>query len=82
MNGVDAIVFTAGIGENDRNMREKILTGLDYLGVDVDFEYNRTAPRGQEVTISKANSRVKVFVIPTDEEMVIASDTANIVFGK
>ena len=82
MNGVDAIVFTAGIGENDRNMREKILTGLDYLGVDVDFEYNRTAPRGQDVTISKANSRVKVFVIPTDEEMVIASDTANIVFGK
>lgn len=63
-------------------MREKILTGLDYLGVDVDFEYNRTAPRGQEVTISKPNSRVKVFVIPTDEEMVIASDTANIVFGK
>lgn len=76
LGGVDAIVFTAGVGENDRSVREKILTGLEYLGVDVDFEYNRSCPRGEEVEISKKGSRVKVFVIPTDEEMVIARDTA------
>ncbi len=74
LDGVDAIVFTAGVGENDRGMRERILTGLDYLGVDVDFEYNRNAPRGEEITISKPESKVKVFVIPTDEELMIAMD--------
>lgn len=78
MNGVDAIVFTAGVGENDRNMREMILKGLDYLGVEVDYEYNKSCPRGEEVEISTKNSRVKVFVIPTDEEMVIAQDTARL----
>ena len=78
MNGVDAIVFTAGVGENDRGMREMILKGLGYLGVEVDFEYNRNCPRGEEVIISTASSRVKVFVIPTDEEMVIAKDTARL----
>lgn len=76
MNGVDAIVFTAGVGENDRAVREEVLKGLDYLGVDVDFDYNRNCPRGEEVTITKPGSAVKVFVIPTDEEMVIAMDTA------
>lgn len=74
LDGVDAIVFTAGVGENDRGMRERILTGLDYLGVDVDFDYNRNAPRGEEITISKPDSKVKVFVIPTDEELMIAMD--------
>ena len=78
MDGVDAIVFTAGVGENDRGMREMILKGLGYLGVEVDFEYNRNCPRGEEVIISTASSRVKVFVIPTDEEMVIAKDTARL----
>ncbi len=78
MNGVDAIVFSAGVGENDKAVREKILTGLDYLGLEVDFEYNRAAPRGCEIVISKPESRVKVYVIPTDEEMVIARDTAKL----
>lgn len=78
MNGVDAIVFSAGVGENDKAVREKILTGLDYLGLVVDFEYNRAAPRGCEIVISKPESRVKVYVIPTDEEMVIARDTAKL----
>ncbi|MEL7609811.1 MAG: acetate kinase [Bacillota bacterium] len=78
MNGVDAIVFTAGVGENDGSVREKILTGLDYLGVDMDFEKNRTAPNGVEIEITKPTSRVKVYVIPTDEEMVIAQDTARL----
>ncbi|MEA4970924.1 MAG: acetate kinase [Candidatus Pelethousia sp.] len=78
LGGVDAIVFTAGVGENDRDVRARILTGLEYLGVDVDFDYNETCPRGEEVEISKPESKVKVFVIPTDEEMVIAKDTARL----
>ena len=82
MNGVDAIVFTAGIGENDRDMRERILKDMEFLGVQVDFEYNQSCPRGEEVVISKPESPVKVFVIPTDEEMMIARDTARIARGK
>ena len=78
LGGVDAIVFTAGVGENDKGVRARILEGLEYLGVDVDFEYNMHAPRGEEVEISKPGSKVKVFVIPTDEEMVIAKDTAKL----
>ncbi len=78
LGGVDAIVFTAGVGENDRVVREKSLTGLEYLGVDVDFAYNLTCPRGEEVELSRKGSRVKVYVIPTDEEMVIARDTAEL----
>ncbi len=78
MNGVDAIVFTAGIGENDRGVRELVLKDMDYLGIDMDFEYNKTCPRGEEVELTKPGSKVKVFVIPTDEEMVIARDTARI----
>ena len=76
MSGVDAIVFTAGVGENDRVVRERSLRGLEYLGVDVDFELNETCPRGAEVELSKPGSKVKVYMIPTDEEMVIARDTA------
>ncbi len=78
LNGVDGIVFTAGIGENDRVLRAMVLEGLDYLGVDVDFEYNNTCPRGEEAELSTKNSKVKVFVIPTDEEMMIAQDTAKL----
>ncbi|MDO4572508.1 MAG: acetate kinase [Clostridia bacterium] len=76
LGGVDAIVFTAGVGENDRDMRASILEGLEFLGVSLDVEYNQSCPRGEEVTISRPDSRVKVFVIPTDEEMTIARDTA------
>ncbi|MBQ6703900.1 MAG: acetate kinase [Clostridia bacterium] len=78
MGGVDAIVFTAGVGENHRLLREMILTGLDYLGADVDFEYNMSCPGGQDVELTKPGSKVKVYVIPTDEEMVIAQDTARL----
>ena len=78
LNGVDAIVFTAGVGENDKGMRERILNGLDYLGVEADFELNRNCPRGENVEISKPGSKVKVFVIPTDEELMIAKDTARL----
>ena len=76
LGGVDAIVFTAGVGENDQGIRAQVLHGLEYLGVDTDFDKNLNAPRGEEVEIPKPGSRVKVFVIPTDEEMVIARDTA------
>ena len=69
LGGVDAIVFTAGVGENDQGIRAQVLHGLEYLGVDTDFDKNLNAPRGEEVEISKP-------VIPTDEEMVIARDTA------
>lgn len=78
MNGVDAIVFTAGVGENDRGVRELVLSGLDYLGVKVDLAFNQSCPRGEEVELSTADSKVKVFVIPTDEEMAIARDTATL----
>ena len=78
LGGVDAIVFTAGVGENDKGVRARILEGLEYLGVEVDFDYNLSAPRGEEIELSKPASRVKVFVIPTDEEMVIAKDTAKL----
>lgn len=82
MNGVDAIVFTAGVGEHDGVVRELSLTGLDYLGVDVDFEFNRNFPRGAEAELTKPGSKVKVYVIPTDEELVIARDTAAIVAAR
>jgi len=81
MGGLDAIVFTAGVGENDRGVREKVLSGLEFLGVDVDFDYNRNCPRGEEVCLTKPESKVKVFVIPTDEERVIAEDTARLAFA-
>ncbi len=78
MNGVDAIVFTAGVGENDHGVREYVLKDMEYLGIDVDFELNSTCPRGKEVELTKPGSRAKVYVIPTDEEMMIAHDTARI----
>lgn len=78
MNGVDAIVFTAGVGENDRAVRAGVLKDMEYLGVQADFDYNENCPRGEEVCISLPESKVKVFVIPTDEEMAIARDTARL----
>lgn len=79
MDGVDIIAFTAGVGENDRVVREKVMTNMDYLGIDFDFEKNRSCPRGEEAEITKPGSRVKVFVIQTDEEMAIAAATAKVV---
>ncbi|MBQ5991727.1 MAG: acetate kinase [Clostridia bacterium] len=78
MDGVDCIVFTAGVGENDAATRELVMQNMDYLGVDFDFELNRTAPRGKEVVLSKPGSKVTVMVLPTDEELAIARDTAAI----
>lgn len=76
MNGVDAIVFTAGVGENDREVRQMIASDMEYLGVVLDKEWNMNCPRGEEVEISAPESRVKLYVIPTDEEMAIARSTA------
>ena len=76
MNGVDAIVFTAGVGENAIGMRENITAGVEYLGTKIDKEKNNV--RGKEREISVDGSKVKVFVIPTNEELVIARDTKKI----
>jgi acetate kinase len=77
MNGADAIVFTAGIGENDIDMRKQICSDLDGLGIELDEEKNNV--RGEERIVSKDSSKVKILVIPTNEEMMIAQDTAEIV---
>ncbi len=74
MGGVDAIVFTAGVGENSAEMRARVMEGLEYLGAKLDAEANRV--RGQEAVISAADSKVTVLVIPTNEELMIAQDTA------
>ena len=77
MNGVDAIAFTAGIGENDGAIREKVCSYLGYLGITVDAEAN--SKRGEEIVISTADSKVKVLVIPTNEELAIARETVALV---
>ena len=77
MGGVDIITFTAGLGENGPDMRESICEGLGFLGVHVDHEKNQV--RGKETDISAADSTVKVYVIPTNEELMIARDTLALV---
>ena len=74
MGGVDAIVFTAGVGENSADQRMAIASGLEFMGVKMDAEANNT--RGKETVISTADSQVKVLLIPTNEELMIALDTA------
>lgn len=77
LGGVDAIVFTAGIGENQCSHRAAVCEYLDYLGVKIDAEANAT--KGQEIELSTPESKVKVYVIPTNEELVIARDTKALV---
>ena len=77
MNGVDAIIFTAGVGENSKASRAAISEYFGYLGVKIDNEAN--SKRGEDIMISTPDSKVKVFVIPTNEELVIARDTRDIV---
>ena len=74
MNGCDIIVFTAGVGENQANMRENVCKGLSFMGVEIDTEKNMGI-HGEEAIISTPESKVTVVVIPTDEELMIASDT-------
>ena len=77
MNGVDAIAFTAGVGENDIQARKLICDALGYLGVKIDDEANNV--RGKETVISTADSKVKVMLIPTNEELAIARETLALV---
>ena len=78
MNGVDDIVFTAGIGENDDIVRSQVCSYLGYLGVEFDEEKNKGL-RGKEEELSKPGSKVRVFVIPTNEELAIARETMALV---
>ena len=80
MGGVDAIVFTAGIGENGIQLRERVMEGMEFLGAKIDKEKNNV--KGVEADISAEDSKVKVLVIPTNEEIVIARDTLELCFGK
>ena len=77
MQGIDVIAFTAGIGENQINIRKMICENLEWLGVKIDLEKNNC--RGEEVEISTPDSKIKVWVVPTNEELVIARDTKQIV---
>jgi len=77
MGGLDAIVFTAGLGENSASMRASICDGLEFLGVEIDKEKNNV--RGKEVDISKDGSKIKVLLIPTNEELMIARDTKELI---
>lgn len=76
LNGCDCLVFTAGVGENGYDVREKICENLDYLGIKLDPEKNKV--RGKEVDVAAEDSKVRIFVIPTNEELVIARDTYNL----
>ena len=80
MGGVDVIVFTGGVGENQANARSGSCEGLEYMGVKIDLEKNKV--RGEEAIISTDDSKVKVVIIPTDEELMIASDTMEILSAK
>ena len=80
LGGVDIIVFTGGVGENQASCRSGACEGLEYMGVKLDMEKNKV--RGEEVVISADDSKVKVVVIPTDEELMIASDTMAILNKK
>jgi len=78
LGGVDLIIFTGGVGENGPETREEICKNLEFLGVDFDVEKN-TGLRGKLEMITKHNSKVKVMVVPTNEELVIAHDTLKVV---
>ncbi len=77
MNGVDAIAFTGGIGENDPELRRYVCENLTFIGAKIDNEKNQS--RGKEVKISTPDSKVDIFVIPTNEELAIARDTLAII---
>ena len=79
MNGVDALVFTAGIGENDGVIRNLICKDMSYLGIEIDNDINLNLESGTQADITKAGAKVRTLVIPTDEEYMIALDTFNLV---
>ena len=77
MNGIDYIVFTGGVGENQINIRKGICEKLTFMGVELDLDENNM--RGEEKVISKPESKVKVYVIPTNEELMIAKETERLI---
>jgi acetate kinase len=81
MNGADAICFAGGIGENGAEIRRRICQNLDWLGIELDEELNKIAVGGKEMLISAPDSRIKVYVIPTNEELIIARDTLRVVLN-
>ena len=81
MGGLDAVVFTAGVGENSPLTRSQACEGLEYLGIEIDEDKNAAA-NGKEMDIATDDSKVRVLVIPTNEELVIARDTKRIVEGE
>jgi len=82
MGGLDLIVFTGGIGENASFARKRIMEGLECFGIDFDYAYNEVAPRGIYVELQKPTSKVKVMVLPTNEELVIARDAVRLTLNK
>ena len=76
LGGADILIFTGGIGENDIETRKKVLSNMEYMGIEIDEE--KISTRGKEMVISKPESKVKVLIVPTDEELVIANDTYDI----
>ncbi len=82
MNGADAIVFAGGIGENSPAVRERICTGMDWLGIGIDTSRNSALERGMEGRFDREGERIQLWVIPTDEELLIARDTWRVVTGK
>ena len=79
MNGLDVLVLTAGLGENDWQLRELVLNNMEFFGIKYDKELNSHAPRGTVVNLTAEGSKVQVWVVPTDEELMIAKDTEKIV---
>ena len=75
MNGVDALVFTAGIGENNKTLRQNVCRDMSYLGIAIDEDLNMNGPRGEILEITAKDAKVRTFVIPTNEEYMIALDT-------
>ena len=80
LGGLDLLVFTAGIGENSSSVRAKSCEDLDFLGIELD-PFENTQAKAEEKLISKKDSRVKVWIIPTNEELVIAEDTLRMVYS-
>ena len=77
MNGIDYIIFTGGIGENQINIRKGICEKLKFMGVELDLDENNV--RGEEKIISKPESKITVYIIPTNEELMIAKETEKLV---
>ena len=77
MKGLDVVVFTGGIGENQINIRKKICEDLEFMGLKIDIEKNDV--KGEERLITKEDSKIRAYIIPTNEELVIARDTKNLI---